>query len=227
MVYSAVVLDIEGTVCPIAFVKEVLFPYFVTQVSELIGSQDPNVVDLLSQFPKEKRGQALSDYILDLVSRDIKDPVLKQLQGHVWAQGYYSGKIKAPVYGDAIEYIKRCSDVYIYSSGSVKAQKLLFGHVQDPNDTQSKRIDLQPFIKGYFDINTSGKKSESQSYENILKDIGISMDNAGKVLFISDNPVELDAASSVGISTILALRPGNAPVHNIEKYRAVEDFSKL
>lgn len=227
MVYSAVVLDIEGTVCPIAFVKEVLFPYFVAQVPELVESQDPNVVDLLLQFPKEKRGHSLSEYILDLVARDVKDPVLKQLQGHVWAQGYYSGKIKAPVYDDAVEYIERTSDVYIYSSGSVKAQKLLFGHVQDPSNALGKHIDLQPFIKDYFDINTSGKKTESQSYENILKDIGISIDDVGKVLFISDNPLELDAASSVGISTILALRPGNAPVHHIEKYRAVENFSKL
>ncbi|GMF60216.1 unnamed protein product [[Candida] boidinii] len=97
---TAVVLDIEGTVCPISFVKEVLFPFFIEQLPEVLdqyeyplketeSSDDDHVYSTLLQFPKELHAskQLLSDYINDLVSRDIKDPVLKKLQGLVWAKG--------------------------------------------------------------------------------------------------------------------------------------------
>lgn len=219
MSFKALLLDIEGTVCPIAFVKDVLFPFFCSKVSVLLQSNDPEVKRLLAQFPAQDN---LQEYIQDLVARDVKDPILKQLQGHVWAQGYYNGEIKAPVYKDAIELIKRKPEVYIYSSGSVKAQKLLFGHVEDPSSTKS--IDLQPFIKSFFDINTSGKKTEPESYQKILQNIGKQPDD---VLFISDNILELDAASQVGLETILAVRPGNPPVTDIKNYTILEDYSTL
>ncbi|QLL31601.1 hypothetical protein HG536_0B04650 [Torulaspora globosa] len=214
-------LDIEGTVCPIAFVKEVLFPFFSGKVPSLVSSGEPAVEELLTQFPQDKQ-QCLQEYILELVDRDIKDPVLKQLQGHVWAQGYEQGEIKAPVYRDAIELIRRGGEVYIYSSGSVKAQKLLFGHVADPDS--DRRLDLQPFIRGYFDINTSGKKTEAESYRRILKDMGR---EARDVLFISDNELELDAASEAGLNTLLAVRPGNAPISSNKGYEIVKDYSAL
>lgn len=221
-------LDIEGTVCPISFVKEVLFPFFSGKVPSLVRSSEPAVEELLAQFPQDKQQCLqeyildLQEYILDLVDRDIKDPVLKQLQGLVWEQGYKQGEIKAPVYQDAIELIQRSGEVYIYSSGSVKAQRLLFGHVADPNGGSC--LDLQPYIRGYFDINTSGKKTEADSYRRILKDIGR---DASDVLFISDNELELDAASEAGLNTLLAVRPGNAPVSGNKKYQTVTDYSAL
>lgn len=221
MSFETLLLDIEGTVCPISFVKEVLFPYFGRKVPFLLRSNDQGIIDLLTQFPEDKK-ECWIDYVLDLVKRDVKDPVLKQLQGYVWAQGYESGEIKAPVYPDAIDLIKRTKDVYIYSSGSVKAQKLLFGHVENPDGGES--LDLQPFIKGYFDINTSGRKIEAQSYLNILKEIG---KDADKVLFISDNEFELDAARAAGMSTLLAVRPGNGPLMGTHEYKVVKDYSEL
>ncbi|QLQ79114.1 hypothetical protein HG537_0B04620 [Torulaspora globosa] len=221
MTSRVLLLDIEGTVCPISFVKEVLFPFFSGKVDSLVQSNEPVVRELLAQFPQDKQ-HCLQEYILELVDRDIKDPVLKQLQGHVWEQGYEQGEIKAPVYRDAIELIRRSGDVYIYSSGSVKAQKLLFGHVEDPNGGSC--LDLQPFIRGYFDINTSGKKTDSESYRRILKDIGR---EASDVLFMSDNELELDAASEAGLNTILAVRPGNAPISGNDRYEILTDYSTL
>lgn len=223
MSFEALLLDIEGTVCPISFVKEVLFPFFSGKVSNLVRSDDPGVGELLAQFPQDRQ-QALAEYILDLVDRDVKDPVLKQLQGLVWAQGYREGEIRAPVYRDAIDLIQRKDNVYIYSSGSVRAQKLLFGHVADPEGATTACLDLQPFIKGYFDINTSGKKTDPESYRNILQDIGR---DASKVLFISDNELELEAATTAGLSTLLAVRPGNAPISTDNVYTVVTDYSAL
>ncbi|CCC71300.1 hypothetical protein NCAS_0G04130 [Naumovozyma castellii] len=229
MNYSAYLLDIEGTVCPISFVQDVLFPYFTAQVPHLHESINPNIIDILSKFEIEDNNE-LTRHILDLVSRDVKDPLLKQLQGYVWAQGYETGEIKAPVYPDAVDLIKRHEGrVYIYSSGSVKAQKLLFGHVQGPD---GETMDLLPYIYGYFDINTSGKKTDAQSYINILRDIKIvgkfdSDQLAGNILFLSDNPLELDAAKEAGFSTGLAIRPGNGPVLDVSKYSQYTDYSEL
>ena len=225
MEFAALVLDIEGTVCPISFVKETLFPYFVAKVPSIVQSsetQSDTIKDLLSQFNIADK-DALSAHILGLVAADKKDPILKQLQGYVWAEGYSSGEIKAPVYPDAIGMIKRHPNVYIYSSGSVNAQKLLFGHVAGSDGSS---IDINPEIKGYFDINTSGAKIDASSYSSILKDIGMA-DHPEQVLFLSDNPRELDAAKQVGIVTGLAIRPGNAPVPNESDYVTYTDYSKL
>ncbi|CAH00039.1 putative acireductone synthase UTR4 [Kluyveromyces lactis] len=215
------ILDIEGTVCPISFVKDTLYPFFLKQVESLVKTNDPTLQNLLAQFPVPQDASSLHEHIESLVNNDIKDSVLKQLQGYIWEQGYKSGEIKAPVYPDAIDFIQRhAPNVYIYSSGSVKAQILLFQHVEGD-------IDLTKSIAGYFDINTSGKKTEPQSYTNILKSIGVPPSSASDVVFISDNDKELDAALDVGISTILALRPGNNPVSNAEKYKALNNFSSI
>lgn len=227
MNYSALVLDIEGTVCPISFVKDTLFPYFVNKVPNLVNEidqQDDTVKQILSQFKIDDKNELIT-HILGLVSNDIKDPILKQLQGYIWAEGYSSGEIKAPVYKDAIDLINRHPNVYIYSSGSVKAQKLLFGHVADTSDL-TKSIDMQSEINGYFDINTSGVKLDPQSYINILRDIKM-IDTPQKVLFLSDNPKELDAARKAGLVTGLAIRDGNASVPNVNDYASYHSFTKL
>ncbi|CAI4038430.1 hypothetical protein SMKI_05G0390 [Saccharomyces mikatae IFO 1815] len=223
--YSTYLLDIEGTICPISFVKDTLFPYFTNRVLELVqqDSRDSSISEILSQFHIDDK-QKLQAHILNLVAKDVKDPILKQLQGYVWADGYESGQIKAPIYVDAIDFMKRKKRIFIYSSGSVKAQRLLFGYVKDPKAPEHDSLDLTTYIDGYFDINTSGKKTEPQSYANILRDIGA---NASEVLFLSDNPLELDAAATVGMATGLAIRPGNAPVPNTQKYQVFKNLEDL
>ncbi|SJM86075.1 probable Enolase-phosphatase E1 [Zygosaccharomyces bailii] len=224
MSVEAVILDIEGTVCPISFVKETLFPYFVAKVPELVHSNDPDVKSVLAQFPQQYQGD-LGSHMQSLVANDVKDPVLKQLQGQVWAEGYTSGQIKSPLYPDAIEFMQRSSSkLYIYSSGSVQAQKLLFAYVEDPSNPTGPSLNLQPLIKGYFDINTSGKKVESHSYERIVQDIKTAPQ---QVLFISDNILELKAAQEAGLQTLLAIRPGNATIPDMHGFRTVESFASL
>ncbi|AET39041.1 putative acireductone synthase UTR4 Ecym_3571 [Eremothecium cymbalariae DBVPG len=227
--YDAVVLDIEGTVCPISFVREELFPYFVRQMDRLEALESDKEVALLVQRMREEQGvQDVGEHVRDLVRRDVKDPILKQLQGHVWQRGYETGEIKAPIYGDAIRFIEGGfkGKIYIYSSGSVKAQKLLFQYVADPQDAGAAAVDLTRYLAGYFDIQTSGVKTEKESYKRILRDIGLA-DKARNVLFISDNVRELDAATEAGMDTMLAVRPGNDSVANVGNYVVVKDFGEL
>lgn len=227
-------LDIEGTVCPISFVKDILFPFFISQLPNLIsqrGSQqsDTEIDRILNSFQIDNDDD-LMDHISNLVSNDIKDSKLKELQGFVWTKGYEDGSIKAPIYNDAINLIKDPNNnIYIYSSGSIKAQKLLFKYACSFNDKESKMggIDLTPYIKGYFDITTSGPKINTQSYENILNDIP-SPDKDEEILFLSDNPLELDAAKKCrNIKIGLVLRDGNNPVDNKQDYPNYSNFNGL
>lgn len=212
-------LDIEGTVCPISFVKDILFPYFLKQVGELAKTSDEERLKVLDGFGIGREAGVLEQHMRELVANDVKDATLKRLQGEVWEEGYAKGEIKAPLYEDAIEFIKRkCPEVFIYSSGSVKAQKLLFSYVVGG-------IDMRKYISGYFDINTSGKKTEVESYKNILQALEVS--DGGEVTFLSDNVKELDAAKAAGMNTVLAVRPGNAVVENLDAYRWVTEFSEL
>lgn len=222
--HNTLLLDIEGTICPISFVKDTLFPYFTSQIPKLLQlrQSDSTIDELLNKFQIASDNELIS-HIENLVARDVKDPILKQLQGYIWQFGYQTGEIKAPIYSDSVELIKNYPNVYIYSSGSVKAQKLLFQYVQDPQD-KDKIIDLRPYILNYFDITTSGPKVESKSYENILQTINKKPE---EVLFLSDNPKELDAAKIVGLEIGLAIREGNAKVENENDYTTYYTFEKL
>lgn len=242
MSVNTLVLDIEGTVCPIMFVKETLFPYFLAKlplVLELIvfplgPSDDPSddpIVTILYGLDEEVRTSkdSVLEHFQSLVARDIKDPVLKSLQGFIWKSGYESGELKAPVYSDSIEYIreflsKEGNRIFIYSSGSIKAQILLFGYVDD-NGTS---VDLNPCLSGYFDITTAGFKQDSSSYTKILVEIG-SSEATKQVLFLSDNVHEVKAAISAGMQSKLVIRPGNAPVskEDLTLYEIIHSLEEL
>lgn len=235
-----VVFDIEGTVCPISFVKDKLFPYALKRVHELVpqvadkfplsgdapaAADGPHneLLSYLHAFPDEYKqsSSALLDHIDDLTARDVKAGYLKALQGYLWKDGYESGQIKAPLFEDAISVLKSWSErlsarnggVWIYSSGSVPAQILLFKHV-DATPT-----DMTPLLKGYFDTKNAGAKTEPVSYEKIASAIGAP---ASEILFFSDNPLEIAAAETAGWSAITTVRPGNAPLPAGYTSRAVE-----
>mgnify|MGYP004719365405 CR=1 FL=1 len=102
---TTLILVIEGTVAPISFVKDVLFPYFLAKVPALTssleyplnaGSSDA-ITSTAAQFPPEHTvsKEALQEQIESLVHNDIKEAVLKSLQGIGWEQGYDSGELKA------------------------------------------------------------------------------------------------------------------------------------
>jgi len=146
-----------------------------------------------------------------LMDKDVKSPHLKQLQGEIWRDGYEKGELKAHVYPDLQPTLtwmhKHEVKIYIYSSGSVQAQKLLFGH--------SVFGDLRSVISGYFDITTAGNKKQSDSYIHIARELGV---NKSGIVFVSDAEAELIAARKAGIGwPIMCIRPGNAKLTPIGK----------
>lgn len=224
---GAIVLDIEGTVCPITFVHDKLFPYALQRARAEVPNlkfplhADRSELELyLTKFPEKytQNGKDLLEHIEDLIKRDVKAPYLKALQGFLWKSGYEKGEIIVPLFTDAVEAIKRWSldnKIFIYSSGSVPAQKLLF--------TYTDAGDLTPHISGYFDTQNAGPKTDSASYKIIADQI-----KSQPITFFSDNPSEVDAAFGCGWKTVFVVRPGNP---HFDKYKypdlKVEDFKSL
>lgn len=245
--YKNVILDIEGTVCPISFVKDQLFPYFLQQLPSYLDKYEfplnPNkestdkIETILTQFDSSiySNKKSLLSYIEKLVRDDIKDPILKQLQGFIWEQGYTTGTIMAPLFEDAIEAMKLwsilCDGLYIYSSGSVKAQKLLFGNVKV--STVSNKFEcanMNNLITDYFDTVNIGKKTDVESYEKILDAIGVKEEeDKKKCLFLSDNPLEVSAAISSGMTSFIVEKPGNYPLSDNDRKtcKIITDFKTL
>ncbi len=186
----AVLLDIEGTIGDIAFVREVLFPYARARIADILKSRwnDPEIAATAVGLatPAEAARQFLS-----WMDEDKKITLLKALQGIIWREGYASGELKAHLYPDAIEAMRtwhtRGVKLFIYSSGSVEAQKLYFAH--------SVAGDMTPLIGGYFDT-TTGPKGEAASYLKIAAAIGFAPD---AIKFFSDAAIETDAARAAGI----------------------------
>ncbi|GGY08669.1 enolase-phosphatase E1 [Litchfieldella qijiaojingensis] len=203
-----IVTDIEGTTGSIAFVHEVLFPYARRHLGDFVRQHgdEPPVAEQIQAVRElaEEPGADLERVIAILegwIDADRKVTPLKALQGMIWERGYRDGDFTGHVYPDAIEGLKRWHQagiaLYVYSSGSVQAQKLLFGH--------SDAGDLTPLFSGYFDT-TTGPKRETASYRRIVEAIG---EPAESVLFLSDVVAELDAAAEAGLKTTQLVRePG-------------------
>ncbi|MFM7085709.1 MAG: acireductone synthase [Cyanobium sp.] len=227
-----VLLDIEGTTCPVAFVSEVLFPYsaealpaYLAQygrepelqplLQELLAGwrqeEAPEAQDLLTQaHPALPSGQeagqafdaqALIPYLRWLIRRDRKVTAWKDLQGRLWREGYRSGALQATLFPEVPDTLRRWQrqglGLSVYSSGSVAAQQLLYGH--------SQAGDLRPLFQHWFDTRI-GAKQEPASYSAILQTLGC---GAEAVLFLSDSLAELQAAATVGMAVVFSDRPGN------------------
>ena len=171
---------------------------------------DPSFAQYRDAFPEEYRNDrhALEMHVRDLVERDVKIAYLKGLQGYLWLRGYESGEIKAPLYPDVAPFIHSSYNVgkkiMIYSSGSVPAQKLFFGH------TDGQPSDLKPLISDWFDTVNAGLKTDVKSYETILSHHAETPANLW--FFLSDNIKEVDAARAAGMQSVPVVRPGNAPL---------------
>ncbi|MEX0604335.1 MAG: acireductone synthase [Marinobacter sp.] len=219
-----VLTDIEGTTSSISFVHEVLFPYAAEHMAEFVKegvADNPAIREQLDVVAAQSGQPAdavdkLVEVLLDWIREDRKETSLKALQGMLWEQGYQKGAFKGHVYADAAEYLTHWHDrglrLYVYSSGSVKAQKLIFGF--------SEYGDLTPCFSGYFDTRM-GPKKESASYQNILDELGL---EPVTVLFLSDIEAELEAAEAVGIKTAWLVREGSLPVTDRPVMR---DFSEV
>jgi enolase-phosphatase E1 len=207
MSIKAIVTDIEGTTSAVSFVFDVLFPYAAKHLPDFVR-QNAERADVAEQLDAVRRDsnapqadvERVVEILLSWIEEDRKATPLKALQGMVWAQGYHAGQLKGHVYPDAVDALQRWHaagyQLFVYSSGSIQAQKLIFGC--------SEAGDLTPLFSGYFDT-TSGPKREAQSYTNIQQAIGV---EAGEILFLSDIVEELDAAQSAGLQTCGLAREG-------------------
>jgi 5-methylthioribose kinase len=204
----AILLDIEGTTSSIAFVKEQLFPFARRHIPAYVRDHGAELHDILEEVARIEGDRALgSEQLIELLLRwmddDRKITPLKALQGIVWKQGFESGELRAHVYDDAVRALRLWHDrglaLYVYSSGSVASQKLLFSHTD--------RGDLAPLFSGHFDT-AIGSKLEPGSYRAITASIGLP---AGAILFLSDHPGEILAAKAAGMQAILVQRDAAAP----------------
>lgn len=223
MTIKVIVTDIEGTTSAIDFVHDVLFPYASKHLPDFVRKHqsDPAVVPILDSIRNEA-GEAdadnerVIDILLQWIDADRKVTALKTLQGMVWKQGYENGDFTGHMYEDAVNSLRSWAaagiDLYVYSSGSVGAQKLLFGH--------SDAGDLTPLFGGYFDTNI-GHKREAGSYRNIAQDIGVS---ATEILFLSDVAEELDAAAEAGMRTFQLARDDKVVTGT---HRIAHDFDEV
>lgn len=223
MTIQAIVTDIEGTTSSLSFVKDVLFPYARQHMAEFVRShaQDSAVRGLLDEVAVVA-GHPLDDtaavaQLLQWIAEDRKITPLKALQGLIWEAGYRRADFVGHVYQDAVRHLRewhaRGLRLYVYSSGSVHAQKLLFGFTADG--------DLTSLFSGYFDTHV-GAKQEVASYRHILAAIGLPPES---VLFLSDIQGELDAARSAGMATYWLVREGR--LDSAAAHRQVSNFDQI
>lgn len=225
---DVVLLDIEGTVAPITFVYDVMFPYVRRRLDDylaahwdempLIETRRRIADDASDATLAEATPRRLAEHVVALMDADSKATGLKHLQGLVWQEGFASGELTSQLFDDAAPAIRRWVEaglrVCIYSSGSIAAQKLFFGHTEQG--------DLTPRLSGFFDT-TSGPKREPASYRTIAGELGAA---PKEIVFLSDVVAELAAARSAGLGVGLLVRPGNPAQpagHGFPEYRSFED----
>ncbi|NOT86456.1 MAG: acireductone synthase [Methylococcaceae bacterium] len=220
---KAIITDIEGTTTSISFVKDVLFPYARAHLAAFVRSHadDPVVKNLL------KDTQAAVGTVLDneqairqliaWIDADQKITPLKSLQGLIWAEGYQQGAFTGHVYADVPRNLQRWRAegiaLYVYSSGSVAAQQLLFGHTDQG--------DLTPLFSGYFDTNI-GAKQDPVAYARIAETLTLA---PAELLFLSDIKAELDAAKAIGFNTLWLCR--DAPLASTAAHLQVSNFDDI
>ncbi|AII50323.1 HAD family hydrolase [Synechococcus sp. KORDI-52] len=217
-------LDIEGTTCPVSFVSDILFPFAKQELShhikrnwnkstrnksiqeakkEWLDDQSPESSQIKQQVTQGETDEidGLIQYLKHLISIDKKSTALKDLQGEIWEQGYNNGELKSQLFPEAAECLrqwhKQDLTLSVYSSGSIQAQKLLYKH--------SSNGDLKDLFSHWFDTHTGPKKS-TESYTTIAKQLHSSPNN---IWFVSDNGDECDSARSAGMNTLFSLRDGN------------------
>ena len=222
--YQAIVTDIEGTTSSLSFVKDVLFPYARRHLADFIIAhhrQAPTVEAALNDA-RAIAGATLDDQavvaqLLRWIDEDRKVTPLKTLQGLIWEDGYRRGDFQGHIYDDAARALRRWhargQRLYVYSSGSVLAQQLLFRH--------TAYGDLTGLFSGYFDTRIGGKR-EPSSYQAITEAIGIRPET---IVFLSDIREELDAARAVGMATRWLVREG--PVDHRASHLQARNFDEL
>ena len=241
---QGILLDIEGTTSSVSFVYDVMFPYVRKHLTfeVLTNWMEPEYLAAFEAVARDaghgsfdawlatqqltrdnalRGSQLVCQEVIRQMDADAKATGLKQLQGLIWKSGFESGELQAHVYDDVPPALAAWNaagkDVRIYSSGSVQAQKLFFGH--------TIAGDLLPRFRGHYDT-TTGPKKEAESYRKIAAAFGL---RPAEILFLSDVVAELDAAREAGLATLLVVRPGNATGQKStgEAHAQIADFSQI
>ncbi|WP_066650890.1 MULTISPECIES: acireductone synthase [Sphingomonas] len=198
---KAILTDIEGTTSSISFVADVLFPYARERLGSYCAAHPDEVAPILAEVEAIESGDPIAT-MTRWIDEDRKITPLKTLQGLIWDAGFREGAFKGHIYPDAVAGLRRWHaaglKLYVFSSGSVAAQKLIFGF--------SEAGDLTPLFSGYFDT-TTGPKREAVAYVRIAEAIGLP---PGEILFLSDVAAETDAAKAAGMQALLIDRAGGA-----------------
>lgn len=236
---KGVLLDIEGTTSSISFVHDEMFPFARRNLPAYLEQHwgSPRLEQALDLLAQDREYQDRVDWLGDrsidptaqrnlviqsvnqMMDKDLKATGLKQLQGDIWKEGFDHGQLVAHVWPEVAATLRQWKaegfDLRIYSSGSVAAQKMFFGHTIDG--------DLLPLFSGHYDTKIGGKK-EATSYQAIVSDWGLPAD---QILFISDVVAELEAAAQAGLHSCLSVRPGNAEVPPEHGFQTITDFGQL
>lgn len=232
-----ILLDIEGTTSSIRFVYDVMFPYVRRELDSFLNANwgTKDLLDACNLIAIDAGHESLEAWVgknakeedarkvvrkevMQLMDGDVKATGLKQLQGLIWKAGFNSGEMKAHLYDDVLPAIKKWHnagiDIRIYSSGSVAAQKLFFGHTIQGN--------ILKYFSGHYDTTIGGKK-EADSYRHITGEFRCP---ASDILFISDVVEELEAAKAAGLETALSIRPENNPQPE-NNFPSITSFDKI
>ena len=221
---QAIVTDIEGTTSSISFVKDVLFPYAKNNLAQYVNknSHKQEVKEQLEGVASDcniliNDTEQIIQQLLNWIESDTKATALKSLQGMIWQKGYENNDYQAHMYDDAVSELNHWAQknipLFVYSSGSVLAQKLFFKHSCAGN--------LLPLFTGHFDTHI-GHKQDYQSYRAIQEEIAISARN---ILFLSDIIGELDAAKKAGFQTCHVIR--DEPLQKASTHQWVSSFQQI
>ena len=219
-----ILTDIEGTTTSVAFVHDVLFPYFINNFKSFAETHPEKVKEIFEETKNklllsediEITSDGLIEHFIRSAKLDLKETALKNLQGIVWETGYKSGLIKSHVYADVPDVLKfwKTENIQlgVFSSGSVAAQILLLSHTPFG--------DLTPNFSNYFDT-TIGAKRDVESYKKIRETLIL---NAEEILFLSDIEQELDAAQNAGFQTVQLVREEAVAS---KKHKTAKDFNAI
>ncbi len=225
---TVILTDIEGTTSSVSFVKDVLFPYARARLPDFVRAHrdEPAVREQLDQTARDAGIdptdiEALIATLIAWIDEDRKATPLKALQGMIWDAGYRERDFVAHIYDDALTALRRWRKaghrIYVYSSGSVPAQKLYFAH--------TTAGDLTSLFSGYFDT-TIGPKKDTESYRRIAQQIGVTPTD---VIFLSDLEAEVDAARAAGMRTAWVRRDlhREASLEAQQRHQTVREFGPI
>ena len=246
MTITHLLLDIEGTTCPVSFVAEVLFPYARERLQPYLEAHghEPEVMALVDDTRKlwladpsasaqellatsgatapadssAGRASQVVPYLRWLIDHDVKATPLKDLQGRIWSEGYASAEIVAPLFSDVPDALQRWHE-----------QGLVLGVYSSGSVPAQKLLyqhsqagDLTTLFSHWFDTRT-GTKQETGSYATIAAEMGTA---PSSVLFVSDSLAELHAADAASMAVLFSDRDGN-PGRDSGSFARISDYSQL